>query len=230
MLAPTAIAGAVFSRSARPVQGLGWTFVEDGIGGRMNASSIPTPAQALPMLDGERLRLRTFRDGDSAALYRIYSDPVVMRYWSYPAWIEHAQADAYLARVRDAVVSEGVLAWAIASRDDDMLIGTMTVLHIDSANARAEIGYALASAHWGRGYAQEALRLALAFAFDALQLRRIEADVDPLNQASCRLLERIGFVREGVLRERWLVAGELQDSAIYGLLRGELGLLRGELK
>ena len=174
------------------------------------------------MLDGERVRLRAFRDGDSAALYTIYSDPEVMRYWSYPAWTTHAQADAYLSRVRDAVVSEGVLAWAIANRDDDMLIGTMTVLHIDSANARAEIGYALASAQWGRGYAQEALRLALAFAFDAMRLRRIEADVDPRNQASCRLLERIGFTREGLLRERWLVAGQLQDSAIYGLLRGEL--------
>jgi RimJ/RimL family protein N-acetyltransferase len=187
----------------------------------MNAT-IPEPTQALPTLDGERVRLRSFRDGDGAALYTIYSDPEVMRYWSYPAWTENAQADAYLSRVRDAVVSEGVLAWAIANRDDDLLIGTMTVLHIDSANARAEIGYALASSHWGRGYAQEALRIALAFAFDAMQLRRIEADVDPRNQASCRLLERIGFVREGLLRERWLVAGDLQDSAIYGLLRGEL--------
>jgi len=187
----------------------------------MNAT-VPEPTQALPTLDGERVRLREFRDGDSAALYTIYSDPAVMRYWSYPAWTAHDQADAYLSRVRDAVVSEGVLAWAIANRDDDMLIGTMTVLHIDSANARAELGYALASAPWGHGYAQEALRIALAFAFDAMQLRRIEADVDPRNQPSCRLLERIGFVREGLLRERWLVAGQLQDSAIYGLLRGEL--------
>ena len=185
-------------------------------------ATIPEQEPVLPILDGERVRLRAFRDGDSAALYTIYSDPEVMRYWSYPAWIERSQADAYLSRVRDAVVSEGVLAWAIANRDDDMLIGTMTVLHIDSVNARAEIGYALASAQWGRGYAQEALRLALAFGFDAMQLRRIEADVDPRNQPSCRLLERIGFVREGLLRERWLVAGQLQDSAIYGLLRGEL--------
>jgi len=189
-----------------------------------------TETQTLPLLDGERIRLRAFRDEDVDALYTIYSDPAVMRYWSYPAWTTRAQADAYLSRVRDATINEGVLAWAIANRDDDVLIGTMTVLHIDSANARAEVGYALASASWGRGYAQEALRLAIGFAFDALQLRRIEADVDPRNQASCRLLERAGFQREGLLRERWLVAGQLQDSAIYGLLRGELGLLRGELR
>ncbi len=188
-----------------------------------------TQALELPLLEGERIRLRAFRDDDVDALYTIYSDPAVMRYWSYPAWIEPAQADAYLSRVRDATIEEGVLAWAIADRDDDVLIGTMTVLHIDSANARAEVGYALASARWGHGHAQEALRLAIAFAFDALQLRRIEADVDPRNQASCRLLERTGFQREGLLRERWLVAGELQDSAVYGLLKGELGLLRGEL-
>jgi ribosomal-protein-alanine N-acetyltransferase len=80
---------------------------------------------------------------------------------------------------------------------------------------------ALAAAHRGRGLAQ-ALRLAFTHAFEVLQLRRIEADDDPRNHASCRLIERLGFVYEGLLRERWTVAGELQDSAIHGLQRGEL--------
>jgi ribosomal-protein-alanine N-acetyltransferase len=66
------------------------------------------------------------------------------------------------------------------------------------------------------------VRLALRHAFEELGLRRIEADTDPRNSGSCRLLERLGFVREGLLRERWLIDGELQDTAIYGLLRGEL--------
>jgi ribosomal-protein-alanine N-acetyltransferase len=184
--------------------------------------SVPDDAPALPVLQGDRVRLREFRDDDVEALYTIYSDPRVMRYWSYPAWTEPAQAAAYLERVRSASVSEGVFPWAVARNDDDVLIGTTTLWHIDAGNSRAEIGYALASRLWGQGYAQEALRVALGFAFDVLQLRRIEADVDPRNVASCRLLERVGFTREGVLRERWTVGGELQDSAIHGLLRGEL--------
>jgi len=55
--------------------------------------------------------------------------------------------------------------------------------------------------------------------FDGMGLRRIEADIDPRNLASCRLVEKLGFVREGTLRERWHVNGEVCDSAIYGLLR-----------
>jgi ribosomal-protein-alanine N-acetyltransferase len=60
--------------------------------------------------------------------------------------------------------------------------------------------------------------MVLSLAFGALQLRRIEADIDPRNEASCRLIERVGFQREGLLRERWQVDGETQDSALYGLL------------
>jgi ribosomal-protein-alanine N-acetyltransferase len=69
------------------------------------------------------------------------------------------------------------------------------------------------------------LRLALAHAFGPLGLRRVEADVDPRNAASCRLLERLGFRREGLLRERWRVNGETCDSALFGLLAREFDAL-----
>jgi RimJ/RimL family protein N-acetyltransferase len=65
----------------------------------------------------------------------------------------------------------------------------------------------------------EALQATLGYAFHILDLHRIEADVDPRNQASIKTLERLGFQREGLLRERWQVGGEIQDSLFYGLLR-----------
>lgn len=68
---------------------------------------------------------------------------------------------------------------------------------------------------------REALTALLDFAFGALDLHRLEADVDPRNAASVRTLERLGFRREGYLRERWLVGGEIQDALFYGLLRRE---------
>ncbi|MGH8084295.1 MAG: GNAT family N-acetyltransferase [Lysobacter sp.] len=101
---------------------------------------------------------------------------------------------------------------------NDRLIGATTLFAINHAQGRAEVGYALRASHWGRGLAQEALRLVLVHAFDTLVLRRIEADIDPRNGASCRLVERMGFVREGLLRDRWEVGGEASDSALYGLL------------
>lgn len=86
-------------------------------------------------------------------------------------------------------------------------------------NRRAEIGYALARAHWGHGYMGEALQALPGFAFTDLDLHRLEADIDPRNAASAAALARLGFIQEGLLRERWIVAGEISDSALYGLLR-----------
>ncbi|KQZ60331.1 MULTISPECIES: GNAT family N-acetyltransferase [unclassified Lysobacter] len=175
----------------------------------------------LPLLRGERLRLRGFRSDDLGDFFALHADPAVMRYWSFPAWTQRHQAEDHLARAIAARSNEEMLCWAVVGRDDDRLIGATTLFDIQRAQGRAEIGYALRSAHWSRGYAQEALRLVLDYAYSTLSLRRIEADIDPRNLPSCRLVERLGFRREGLLRERWNVAGECQDSAIYGLLARE---------
>lgn len=172
----------------------------------------------LPELEGERIRLRGFREDDLHDFYAVHSDVEVMRYWSSPAWTELSQARERLANARDGRDAERLLCWAIADRDDDRVIGGVTLFAIDRVQGRAEVGYSLRSDQWGRGLAREALELALAHAFDTLGLRRVEADIDPRNTSSCGLAERMGFVREGVLRERWLVADALQDSAMYGLL------------
>jgi RimJ/RimL family protein N-acetyltransferase len=87
------------------------------------------------------------------------------------------------------------------------------------ASRRCEMGYALARAHWGGGYVSEALRALLNFGFTALDLNRIEADVDPRNGASARVLEKLGFQKEGFMPERWIVQGEPADTVYYGLLR-----------
>ena len=176
------------------------------------------PHDDLPVLEGARVRLRGFREDDLGDFYVVHSDPVVNRYWSFPAWTDPSQARDYFASAIGGRDADRMLCWAIADRDDDRLIGATTLFAINRAQGRAEVGYALRASHWGRGLAQEALRLVLGHAFDTLELRRIEADIDPRNAGSCRLIERIGFVREGLLRDRWCVAGEVSDSAIYGLL------------
>ncbi|MGH8028550.1 MAG: GNAT family N-acetyltransferase [Arenimonas sp.] len=178
-------------------------------------------ARLQPELNTPRLRLREFRADDAGGLYAVHSDPRVMRYWSYPAWTRMEQAQAKVADTLGQRARGDVHVWAVADRDSDCLIGSIAAFNLDRAQARAEIGYSLAAEWHGRGLAQESLRAVLAFLFGDLQLERIEADVDPRNAPSCRLLERLGFVREGVLRQRWRVAGEVSDSAIYGLLAPE---------
>lgn len=174
---------------------------------------------AVPVLETPRLRLRALRDDDAEALLVLHGDAEVMRYWSTSPWTEIAQAHAHLQRARRDFESGGVLPWAIETAATDELIGTVTLFRIDRDHRRAEIGYALGSAHWGKGLASEALHLVLHHAFDTLQLERIEADTDPRNTSSRRMLERLGFVQEGTLRRRWFVNDEWCDTAFYGLLR-----------
>lgn len=175
----------------------------------------------VPTLESTRLRLRKYRAGDAERMFQLYSDPRVMRYWSFPPWTEMAQAEAYVQRALDEMAEGRVLPWAMAAHGDDRLIGTVTLFALDPVQGRAEIGYSLDPKLQGQGMASEALRLALAYAFDTLRLRRVEADVDPRNAPSCRLLERLGFRLEGLLRSRWRVAGEICDTAMYGLLAPE---------
>jgi RimJ/RimL family protein N-acetyltransferase len=184
------------------------------------------PIPPTPTLIGQRIRLRPLRADDADALFALQSDPRVMRYWSHPPWTERAQAVERIAQLgRDRSTSE-FYSWAATLDGDDALAGTGALFAVNRTHARAEIGYSLAAAHWGKGYALEIVGLIVAFAFDTLGLERLEADIDPRNAASCRLVERAGFVREGLLRARWRVAGEVTDSAIYGLLRSDVDARR----
>ena len=171
-----------------------------------------------PQLHGPRLHLREVNHNDALALYAIHSDPQVMRYWSYPAWTQLAQAQAKVEEIIRQRREQDILVWAIAERSSDLLIGTVAVFAFNREQGRAEIGYSLHTDWQGRGLASEALQLVLGYVLEELGLRRIEADIDPRNLRSCRLVEKFGFVREGLLRQRWLVNGELCDSVIYGLL------------
>jgi len=180
-----------------------------------------SPPAGLPVLSGNRVRLRGLRDDDLPQLYEVFSDPLVMRYWSRPPMTALDEAAALLADVRKGIESRSLLQWGISEPAGDRVLGTCTLFAFKPEHRRVELGYALGSAHWGKGLAHEAVSLALAFAFDTLGLMRIEADIDPRNGPSCRLVERLGFRREGLLRARWHVAGEVQDSAMYGLLREE---------
>jgi ribosomal-protein-alanine N-acetyltransferase len=175
--------------------------------------------ERLPAINTNRLSLRWISAEDVDAVYAIYSDPEVMRYWSTPPLADRNAASKLVSEIHESFKRREFLKWGIALRNDDTLIGSVTLFHPDFTHRRAEIGYALGRAHWGQGYMQETLKAVLTYAFEVLEFHRIEADVDPRNVASIRTLERLGFQREGYLRERWQVNGEIQDALFYGLLR-----------
>lgn len=183
--------------------------------------SKPMNWEQLPTINASRIKLRWITRDDLSSLYEIFSDPEVMRYWSTPPLPDRSAAEKLLDNIHNNFQRRTLFTWGVARTTDDMLIGTNTLYNIDLTHRRAEIGYALGRAHWGNGYINEALKALLQFAFEELNLHRVEADVDPRNAASIKTLERLGFQREGYLRERWHVAGDIQDALFYGLLRRE---------
>jgi len=175
----------------------------------------------LPVLTTDRLLLRGLESHDIDAIFHIFADPQTVRYWSAPPMQQMDEAHAYLARVQAAFAQRSAFRWGIVRRADEQLIGSCVLFHIDEQSQRAEVGYILGREAWGLGFAQEALTALIDFAFATLPLRRLEAEIDTRNAASIRLAERLGFVQEGLLRERWLVAGETSDSYVLGLLKRE---------
>ena len=166
-----------------------------------------------------RLTLRPLDERDTDAHYAIFSDPAVARYWSSEPWTDMAQAVQAIARIRAADEDGSELRFGIELRETGELVGNCALHHFVESSRRCELGYALGSAHWGKGYASEALRALLAHGFEVLDLNRIEADIDPDNIASGRVLEKLGFRKEGFMPERWIVHGKTADTVNYGLLR-----------
>lgn len=175
----------------------------------------------LPTLEGERIVLRHARGADLEALYALFSNAQVTRYWSHGPWQARHQAETYLREMHAGAASGQLLQWAIALRGEDRLIGTTTLCSFARAHARCEVGFALHPQQWGQGLAREAVRTVLRHAIDSLGLQRIEADADPDNAGSLRLLESLGFQREGCARERYRMGGGTQDSVLLGLLARE---------
>ena len=169
-----------------------------------------------------RLQLRPLQLRDAQALFEIFSDPQAMQYWSTPPCTTPEQAVERIEQDSAWLEEGSVLPLALVPQGDDKaIVGTVSLFAFDAPSQRAEIGYILAPQAWGQGLMHEALQALVSYAFGVLGLRRLEADIDPRNQRSGKSLERLGFQREGVLRERWMVAGEVSDSALYGLLARE---------
>lgn len=173
------------------------------------------------VIPAKSLTLRFLSEADLPAVYDIFSHPDVMRYWSYPPWTDRSQAQRWLIHVQEGYRTREALQFGIERHEDHILVGTCTLFQFHLASRRAEIGYALGRPYWGAGYMHTALQALLHYAFQSLDLNRLEADIDPRNVASARTLERLGFQKEGYLRERWIVNDEISDTCLYGLLRRE---------
>jgi [ribosomal protein S5]-alanine N-acetyltransferase len=174
-------------------------------------------------LSTTRLRLRPFRADDHAALHAIAGDPEVVRWMDWgPNTPEETGIFLTYALESDRATPRRTWKFAVVRRADDMLIGSAE-LHIESPeHRRGTMGYLIAPAAQGRGYATEAAQALLDFGLTGGGLHRITATCDPENAASARVLEKIGMTREGRLRDHFLIRGAWRDRLLYA----KLGQLR----
>ncbi|MGK4009172.1 GNAT family protein [Sorangium sp. So ce1036] len=172
-----------------------------------------------PVLSTPRLRLRAIEPGDAERILRIQSDPEVTRYFGRAPFSALAEAEQRIAVVLEGVRENTSIRWGITLKESHELLGTAGFWRWNKPHRWAEIGFELLPAFWNRGIMTEALRAMLSFGFDVMGLHRVEAQLDPENRACMRVLERLGFAREGLLRQNWWYDGKCTDTAVYGLLR-----------
>jgi ribosomal-protein-alanine N-acetyltransferase len=183
----------------------------------MRPAILPAPQR----IETERLVLRPLTAQDSEAIYRIFSNPEVTRHLELTP-LEVVEEGRALIEYFDSMFDRRTGArWGIESKADGSLIGTCGFHSAELRHMLAELSYDLGREHWGQGLVPEAARALLRHGFVTMGLNRIQAHVLPDAAPSAKVLEKLGFQREGVLRESGYWKGRFWDRVAYSLLRRE---------
>tara|TARA_R110001583_G_scaffold48896_2_gene152998 strand:- start:1342 stop:1938 length:597 start_codon:yes stop_codon:yes gene_type:complete len=172
-------------------------------------------------INTERLQMRRINSGDAEALYNYRSDAETNQYQGWiPKTIDDAQN--FISKVSEKIDEYDTwYQFAIIRKENGELIGDVGIHFFDADNYQVEIGCTLAKNHHGKGLANEALNAMINYLFSDLNKRRITCSIDPLNLASIKMVERIGFRKEAHFKQSILIDGEWYDDVVYALLRSE---------
>lgn len=170
-------------------------------------------------LTTQRLHLRKMEVSDSPSLFNIWSDPDVTRFMNISSFTDEAQVIEMIELFEDFAQAGEAIRFSMIERKSNEIIGTCGFNFIDYENAKAEIGYDLAKSHWGMGYAPEGIHALLTYAFEDLELNRVEAKVEPANVNSIKVLQKLNFTFEGCLRQYEKSKGNFIDVNMYSLLK-----------
>ena len=177
-----------------------------------------TDFHPFPELYTERLTLRHMSNEDADDLFLIRSDKDAMQYIDRPLATTVDDVLKLLKTIEDFLVAGDGITWGISLTGQPGLIGTIGLWRIVKEDYRAEIGYLLHPAWQRKGIMHEALVKVLDYGFSVMKLHSVEAKLNPLNEASIRLLEKNRFVREAYFKENYYYNGAFKDTLIYSLL------------
>ena len=171
-----------------------------------------------PVLFTPRLVLRQILEDDVHEVFVLRSNKEVMQFIDRPLAASAEDALELIKKITGSINNNEGITWAISLQNDATLIGTIGFWKIDKENHRAEIGYLLHPGHQQKGIMQEAVAAVRSYGFSAIKLHSIEANINPANMASKKLLEKNGFVQEAYFKENYYYNGRFLDSAVYSLL------------
>lgn len=178
--------------------------------------------KSFPELESERLRFRKIYIGDANEIFFIRSNDDVMQFMDVPRHNSVGDSEKLIQTAQETYKKEAGIIWAIIEKDSKTFIGYLGFIRMTPEHCRAEIGYALKPQHWGKGYMNEAINKIVRFGFGEMHLHSIEANVNPLNERSQKVLESVGFKKEAYFRENYLFDGKFLDSVIFSLLEKDL--------
>jgi [ribosomal protein S5]-alanine N-acetyltransferase len=172
-----------------------------------------------PLLETERLILRKIEQNDANAIFSYFSDDEVTKNYGMSTFTSVEQAEKLIEAFDLMIKGNKGIRWGIIRKDTNELIGTGGFHNVSAPYKRCEIGYEIAKPHWRQGFATEALNAMLSHGF--LDYNRIGAIVLPENSASCQLLEKNGFIQEGLLRNYIIQDGKPRNGYMYSILKEE---------
>lgn len=171
---------------------------------------------------GRKINLRRIRPNDLDNMCRLTNDKKVSYYLPMmPFPYGEADGRKYINSAIRNFRNRTGYSFAIASKEDDPLMGVISLSNINRADQNGEIGYWVARKYWNRGILTDALPLILDFSFRQMKLHRVYAIIHERNEASVRLMERAGFVREATWREGSFLGRRWSDVYAYGILKRE---------
>ncbi len=172
-----------------------------------------------PEISTERLFLRKISLDDTESLFQYWSDPEVTKYLNINPFMKIEQAYSMIQLLNHLYKKREGIRWAITLKKGKIIIGTCGYNNWIKRSSRGEIGYELGRKYWGKGYAREAISEILRYGFIKINLNRVEAFTVPEATSSIKLLQKLGFKREGILREYGFWNGQYWDENIYSLLK-----------
>jgi ribosomal-protein-alanine N-acetyltransferase len=174
-----------------------------------------------PELESQRLLLRALKLSDAHDIQTIRSDERVMIYMDQERHQTVQQSEASISEKLKKYQEKTGMLWALIEKSSGTFMGDVAFFNIDHKNARAEIGYTLKPEFWKQGLMKEAMQTVFNFGFKDLYLHSLEANINPANDNSRKLLLSMGFQKEAYFRENYFYNGEYLDSEIYSLLKSD---------